>query len=52
MICLDAFSPLSVVFDPDANKIWNYPMSEEKLKEYMKKELRALLDGYGEDVMW
>jgi hypothetical protein len=44
MICLDAFSPLSVVFDPDANKIWNCPMSEEKLKEYMK-ELRKSLDG-------
>jgi len=36
MTGLDAFSPLSVVFDPGANKICDYPMSEEKLKEYIK----------------
>jgi hypothetical protein len=27
MTGLDAFSPLSVVFDPDAKKIWDCPMS-------------------------
>jgi hypothetical protein len=27
MTGLDAFSPLSVVIDPDANKMWDCPMS-------------------------
>ena len=40
---LDALSPLSVVFDPDANKIRDCPMSEEKLKEYMR-DLGECLD--------
>ena len=37
MTVLDAFSPLSVVFDRDADQIWDCPtISEEKLQEYMK----------------
>jgi len=36
MTGLDALNPLSVVFDPDANQIWDCPLSEEKLKEFMK----------------
>jgi hypothetical protein len=40
---LDAFSPRSEVFDPEANKIRACAMSEGKLKEYMR-ELRNSLD--------
>ena len=40
---LDAFSPVSVVFDRDGGKIWDSPMSEEKLKQYMRY-LRKSLD--------
>jgi len=40
---LDTFSALSLVFDPDANKMWDCPMSEEKWKECMKN-LRKCLD--------
>jgi hypothetical protein len=34
---------LSVVFDPGVNKIWDCPISEGKLKEYMR-DLRKSLD--------
>jgi hypothetical protein len=43
MTGLDAFSPLSVVCDRDANKIWDCPMSEGKQKQYMK-HLRKSVD--------
>jgi hypothetical protein len=43
MTGLAAFSPLSLVFDRDANNIWNFPLSEAKLKEYMK-DLRKSLE--------
>ena len=42
MTGLDALSPLSVVFDPDANMTWDC-LEEEKLKEYMR-HLRKFLD--------
>jgi hypothetical protein len=39
----EPLSHLRVLFDPDANKIWDCPMSEGKLEEYMK-DLRRSLD--------
>jgi len=36
------WAPLSVVFDPGGKKIWDCPMSKDKLKEYMRDLTKSL----------